>query len=71
MRDFWIKLGAVTVTIIALYYLMSPYQQCMRLTESYADFAADVLKSYSRETEVTPDEYKSQIGYSCRRQTSW
>lgn len=71
MRDFWIKLGSITVTIIALYYLTSPYQQCLRLQESYADFAADILKSYGRTTKISPDEYKELHGGDCRRQTSW
>lgn len=71
MRDFWVKLGSITVTIIALYYLTSPYQQCLRLNESYADFSADALKSYGRPTEVSFDEYMEIKGGDCRRQTSW
>ena len=71
MKEFWIKLAAVTITIIALYYLMSPYQQCMRSQESYADFAADSLKSYGRLTEVTPDEHKRWIVGTCHEQASW
>jgi len=31
--EFLVKLGLVSVAILVLYYIMSPYQNCVRLQE--------------------------------------
>jgi hypothetical protein len=39
MRDnFWVKLLGVAIVIYGLYYLMSPYQNCVRSKGRYADY---------------------------------
>ena len=30
MDNFWVKFGAVVVAVLCFYFLMSPYQKCLR-----------------------------------------
>lgn len=71
MSGFLIKLGAVTVTIVALYYLMSPYQECMRTQESYEDYATDFWNRRGEYTSLTPKEFREWKVTQCQGRTSW
>ena len=70
MSGFFIKLGAVTVTIVALYYLMSPYQECMRTQESYEDYVTDFWNRRGGYT-ATREEFRGFKVIHCQGRTSW
>ena len=71
MNNFWVKLGAVVVVILGLYYTMSPYQKCMRTSESWSDWRQDVLQTRGKEPRLTKREYDRILVNDCQGRTSW
>lgn len=69
MNNFWVKLGAVAVVILGLYYAMSPYQKCMRGVESWSDYIAK--HPTFNFTEEQKRIRNSSIVSSCQRYNSW
>ena len=57
---FFIKLAAIAVTVVGLYYLTSPYQNC--LTKSSKTSVVERMFSSIE---------KESIYFYCRRETSW
>ena len=41
MNNFWVKLGAVVVVILGLYYTTSPYQKCKKTTYNDGTYRSD------------------------------
>ena len=69
VNNFWVRLASITTVILMLYYLMSPYQQCMRSQESYSNYVKK--NEYPNLEGLSHDEHNRVQGNYCRRDTSW
>lgn len=46
-NNFWVRLVGIAVVIYGLYYLVSPYQNCLRSEGGYADYLERERKKVS------------------------
>jgi hypothetical protein len=73
MTQFFIKLGAVTCAVLILYFVMSPYQRCVRQSndmDSYID-SRETIQRINPNAEYSLKEFKQLNRELCSNDHGW
>ena len=75
-KQILVIIGVITIIIGGLYYLMSPYQNCLRTVEIQIE---EVRNKLATETDVNrrveleseQEEFFNQREFGCMERTNW
>ena len=75
-KDFLIRLFSLTIVLIVLYYIFSPYQNCKRQNRDNFDFKVLKFQNYDKPQgneigTATSETDESKLSNYCQDKTSW